>query len=164
MAHIEDKIIPKGALPLVFAIVGFALTVVTVGVMMPAEAKRSPVADAVRSAELRFADMPDGGIAVTSAAGTTVLPADSNGFIRGALRAMARERKVHAMGPEEAFVLALDGKGKLTLVDPAVGTVINLRAFGADNAAAFAAFLPPAATATAAPRATASIANIAKGE
>ena len=35
----------------------------------------------------------------------------------------------------------------IAVVDPMTGTRINLRAFGADNALAFAALMPPAGTA-----------------
>jgi putative photosynthetic complex assembly protein len=150
MAHIEHNIIPKGALPLVFALVGFSLVTVTVAVLMPGAPKPSPLDGALQSAELRFADIADGGIAVTTSAGVTVLPPDTNGFVRGAMRAMARERKTRAIGPNDPFVLALRPNGRLDLVDPDVGTVIDLRAFGADNARSFAALMPLAATETAA--------------
>lgn len=143
MAHIEDNIIPRGALPLVAAIVAFSLVVVIVAVLMPAQAKQSPLEGALRTAEMRFADTEGGGIAVTTSAGVTVLPPDTNGFIRGALRAMARVRKVHAIGPTDPFILVVDAKRRLKLVDPVIGTVISLRAFGADNAASFAALMPP---------------------
>lgn len=150
MAHIEDNIIPKGALQLVFALVGFALIVVVVAVLMPGTPKPSPLEGAVQSAELRFADMADGGIAVTSSAGVKVLPPDTNGFVRGAMRAMARQRKQQEIGPNDPFILVLKDNGRLDLVDPDVGTVIDLRAFGADNAASFAALMPMQPTTTAA--------------
>lgn len=150
MAHINNDIIPRGALALVFAIVGFSLIVVTVAVFAPTQARQSPLEGAARSAEMRFADMADGGIAVTTSEGVTILPPDTNGFVRGALRAMARVRKVHAVGPDDPFVLVYHARGRLQLVDPAIGTVIDLRAFGADNAAAFARLMPPAETTTAA--------------
>ena len=79
--------------------------------------------------------------------------------VQDELRAMARERKVHAIGPDAPFVLAVDERGRLRLVDPSVGTVIDVRAYGADNAASFAALMPPAE-----PAQTASAAAVVKGE
>jgi len=142
MAH---NFIPRGTIPLVGAIVGFSLVVVTTAVLMDDSAPRPIVPeDATEVSELTFADSPDGGIIVRSQAGEIVLPSEYNGFVRGVLRALARERRKVDVGPEEPFVLASDARGAFYLGDPSTGERIDLRAFGRDNAMAFVAILPGA--------------------
>jgi putative photosynthetic complex assembly protein len=95
----------------------------------------------VASRDLRFADRPDGSIAVTEAAsGQTIaiVAPGTNGFVRGAMRGLARERKRQDIGAVPPFRLAEWSDGRMTLEDPATGRVIDLAAFGAVNAEAFA--------------------------
>ena len=141
----DDPFIPKGAIQMVGAMIAFSLIVVATAKLMPQETTASIVPrDAHSVASLTFADRPDGAILVKNDAYERVLPADTNGFIRGAVRALAHERRVHEVGPEEPFVLVRERSGRLTLADPSTGAVIDLRAFGKDNALAFAALMPEA--------------------
>jgi putative photosynthetic complex assembly protein len=75
------------------------------------------------------------------------------GFLRGALRALARERRKRDLGAEAAFELIARGDGRLTLNDPATGERIDLESFGPTNFATFARLLTakPTAAATAVP-------------
>ena len=66
------------------------------------------------------------------------------GFLRGALRALARERRVRGLGSEQPFQLIARTDGRLTLADPATGQRIDLESFGPVNAGAFAVLLGPA--------------------
>jgi putative photosynthetic complex assembly protein len=102
-------------------------------------------APAAQERPLRFTDRPDGGIAVVDAT-TGALVADihgEQGFLRGALRALARERKSRGLGSEQPFQLIARTDGRLTLADPATGQRIDLESFGPANAGAFAALLGP---------------------
>jgi putative photosynthetic complex assembly protein len=102
-------------------------------------------APAAQERPLRFTDRPDGGIAVVDAT-TGALVADihgEQGFLRGALRALARERKARGLGSEQPFQLIARTDGRLTLADPATGQRIDLESFGPANAGAFAALLGP---------------------
>jgi putative photosynthetic complex assembly protein len=63
------------------------------------------------------------------------------GFIRGILRAMARDRRMYQISSDDAFELVSRSDGRLTLIDLATNHRIDLEAFGKDNAAEFAAFL-----------------------
>lgn len=92
---------------------------------------------------LRFEDRPDGSIAVLDAArGSTVAQLrGEQGFVRGALRTLARERKARGLGAEQPFQLIAHPDGRLTLADPATGKRIDLGSFGPTNAAAFAQLL-----------------------
>ncbi|MDT7933292.1 MAG: photosynthetic complex assembly protein PuhC [Sphingomonadaceae bacterium] len=99
----------------------------------------SPVA--VRT--LRFGD-DSGAVAVTDAATgrrVAMLKGDSAGFVRGVMRALARERLQHKLGAETPFRLTQWTDGELTLVDLATGRTVELSGFGTTNRAAFAALL-----------------------
>lgn len=95
--------------------------------------------------ELRFADRADGGVVVTDArTGETVriLEPGVSSFVRGAVRALAFDRRRDGIGAEAPFRLARWPGGRLTLEDPATGTVLDLAAYGPVNQAAFAELLP----------------------
>jgi putative photosynthetic complex assembly protein len=67
-----------------------------------------------------------------------------NGFVRGVMRGMARDRRAHGVGMEPPFALTLWRNGTLSLTDKSTGRAIELGSFGPDNRAAFAALLPGA--------------------
>ncbi len=92
---------------------------------------------------LRFEDRPDGSIAVVDAnSGTAVASFEGEqGFVRGALRALARERKSAGLGAEAPFELIARPDGALTLFDPLTGQRIDLGSFGPTHTAAFARLL-----------------------
>ncbi len=90
--------------------------------------------------EFLFEDRPNGSIVVLDARDRrvvdTVAP-ESNGFLRGTMRGLARERKRQGIGPEVPFQLIGRTDGRLTLVDPGTGRRVDLESFGPTNAAAF---------------------------
>jgi len=100
-----------------------------------------PDAPAVAVRELRFEDRADGSIVVLDAAGKqlidTVAPG-SNGFLRGTMRGLARERMRQGVSRELPFRMIGRADGKLTLEDPGTGRRVDLGSFGPTNAAAFA--------------------------
>ena len=65
----------------------------------------------------------------------------ANGFLRGTLRGLARERKRQGVGAEQPFRLIGRADGRLTLEDPATGRRVDLESFGPTNAAVFAQML-----------------------
>jgi len=100
-----------------------------------------PDAPTVAVRALRFEDRQDGSIAVLDANGEhqidSVAPG-TNGFLRGTLRGLARERKRAGVGPEVPFQLVGHADGRMTLKDPGTGRRVDLASFGPTNAAAFA--------------------------
>jgi putative photosynthetic complex assembly protein len=93
---------------------------------------------------LRFADAPDGAILVIDVAENRTLATmqGEQGFLRGVLRGLARERRQHDVGAQAPYVLSLHDDGRLLITDPSTGQRIDLASFGADNAAVFARWLP----------------------
>ena len=92
---------------------------------------------------LRFEDVAGGGVAVidgeTGKLLTTVT--GEQGFFRGAIRALARDRIARKIGSQEPFKLIARADGRLTLFDPISGQRVDLESFGPTNAAVFAQFL-----------------------
>jgi putative photosynthetic complex assembly protein len=136
---------PKAPLLAIFALLLLVL-LGTAGVRLSGSEIRAPDAAPVAQRSLRFEDRPDGSVAVLDAASGVQIDAvhGEAGFLRGALRAMARERRKQGLGAEQAFELIARADGRLTLADPATGERIDLESFGPTNAAAFARLLTAA--------------------
>lgn len=103
----------------------------------------TPDAPPVATRMLRFEDRPDGSIAVIDATSGRLLERvqGEQGFLRGSLRALARERRMREVGALPPFELAARADGRLTLTDPATGARLDLESFGPTNAAVFARLL-----------------------
>ena len=116
----------------------------------PADTVQPPVAERA----LRFTDGPDGSVRVQLAqgphdreAGDDPLLAEvrgEQGFLRGVLRGVARDRRARDFSLEAPLVLSLHRDGRLLLTDPQSGQRIDLISFGPDNAAVFRRWLPGA--------------------
>jgi putative photosynthetic complex assembly protein len=154
MSHVHDHRIAKGPVMAATAFVGVALALVAAvpfGLLQrPVPAQELRVAaqvPVVQSRLLRFLDQPDGSVLVRDVQGKeadAVIAAGSNqGFIRGVMRGLARDRKMRGLDDGPPFRLAQWGDGRLSLQDMATGRTIELDAFGDDNRAAFASLLAP---------------------
>jgi putative photosynthetic complex assembly protein len=89
---------------------------------------------------LRFVDQDDGSIQVIDA--TTGADVHNfqgeQGFVRGTLRALVRDRRLQGLGADQPFELIAHDAGRLTLRDPATGSTIALESFGSKNIGVFA--------------------------
>lgn len=149
-AHSHENQVPVPALWLAGGLVSFALVataVVSFGGLQPSA---SPVVERQLSAArpiatetLRFLDRADGGVTIERANGgvTIIEPGSNSGFIRGAMRGLARDRRMRGHDAAAPFVLTSWTDGSLSLDDVATGRTIELNGFGPDNRAAFAALL-----------------------
>ena len=70
----------------------------------------------------------------------TVLQGEQ-GFVRGTLRALTRERYSRGIGSELPFDLIARVDGRVTLIDPSTGQRVDLESFGPTNTAEFSRFL-----------------------
>jgi len=100
-------------------------------------------ADVIAKKTLRFRDLPSGAVGVISVDnGQMIAQVEGQaGFVRGILRALARDRRMRQISSDDAFELISRADGRLTLIDLATNNRIDLESFGKDNAAEFAAFL-----------------------
>ncbi|MDZ7812801.1 MAG: photosynthetic complex assembly protein PuhC [Ideonella sp.] len=109
-------------------------------------AQQQPDAPSLSVRQLHFEDQADGGIAMRDAQSGallgTVAPG-TNGFLRSAMRGLARERKRQSQGSEMPFELHARADGRLTLIDPGTQRRIDLESFGPSNMAVFAQLVRP---------------------
>ncbi len=92
---------------------------------------------------LIFEDQKDGGVRVADGVSgqTLTILHGEQGFVRGALRALARERFSRGIGSAQPFDLIARVDGRVTLMDPSTGQRVDLESFGPTNTAEFARFL-----------------------
>jgi len=101
-------------------------------------------ATVLQSRDLHFLDV-DGNVVVKDLSGATVAvirPESEQGFVRGVMRGLARERRLRDAPTTTPFRLQLWSDNGLTLTDLATGRQIELGGFGDTNRAAFAVMLP----------------------
>lgn len=127
---------PRPVLSGAVALVVFALALAGLGSAgLIGETASAPPA-ALETRSVVFVDRDDGAVTVEEPGhpGTLVeFAPGTNGFVRGALRGLARDRKRRGIGPEVPFLLARRADGRLMLEDPATGAAIDLAAFGPSN-------------------------------
>ena len=132
-----------GALAVVLVAVAAAVAGRVTGIGATHEgAPGSPGADAVALDRrvLRFADAPDGAVLVYDAPTNVLavrLPPGGDGFLRGTLRAMTRERMLARIGQGPPFVLTRWSDGRLTLDDSATRMHVAVTSFGHTQVASF---------------------------
>jgi putative photosynthetic complex assembly protein len=158
MSAVNHQPFPKGALIAMAVIVGFSVVSVSVVRLArtaappppPVTVETAPEGAVRETIALRFQDEADRSVSVIDArtgARIDTLTHGGDGFVRGALRALTRERRLNDVLPAAgAFQLTRWADGRLTLDDTATGERIDLRAFGTTNEAAFARFLPSGQT------------------
>lgn len=145
--HIDEEVtqgnagVPKGALIIAGA---FAFLVIALsGIARLANTGtlgQQPTATAVASRALVFSDQPDGSVGVFDVQHQQqleALPTGNGGFVRGAMRALARQRRLAHVGPEVPFYLVKWSDGRLTLHDSATANHLELEAYGTTNLASF---------------------------
>ncbi len=154
-AH-ADRPIPKPVLWGIGAMIAvtFALTGgVALGLLerpKPASEVRAAAGIAVVAERtLVFRDMPDGSLGIfdggtASTPFASVAAGSNQGFIRGVIRSMSRERRMKGVSPDAPYQLKLWADGRLSLEDVATGRTVELDSFGRDNRTAFWRLLPGA--------------------
>lgn len=140
----EGRDIPKGALYGAAGLMLFSLAISFVGARTGMGTVHMPEAAAVETRALRFEDRPSGAVVVFDAATerplSTVAPG-TDGFVRGVLRGLMRERRLEGLPREAPFLLTRWADGRLSLRDPSTGRAVELDAFGPTNVGAFRALM-----------------------
>ncbi|MGJ3649117.1 photosynthetic complex assembly protein PuhC [Sphingomonas sp. GlSt437] len=148
----HDPTVPPGAL--IAAGVLVVSVIATAGFMRLAQVPAAATPALVRAADhavpvttrvLSFADRADGGVAITDVTSGRLVraiePGEQQGFIRGVMRGMARDRKLRGIGAAQPFTLTLWQDGQLSLIDRTTGRALELGGFGETNRQAFLALL-----------------------
>ena len=133
---------PKWALYCAAGLIAFSL--ISVGLLrITGNGPDQRAAAATLQRSLVFEDQKDGGVRVADGVTGQTLTVlyGEQGFVRGALRALTRERYARGMGSEKPFELVARVDGRLTLMDPSTGQRVDLESFGPTNAAEFSRFL-----------------------
>jgi putative photosynthetic complex assembly protein len=138
--------IPRAPLLVGAALLLVTLAVIDFGGLLGKSGNTHPGGPLVSRA-LTFEDRADGAVLVrngeTGALVTTLEPG-SNHFLRGALRALTRERRKDSIGRATPFQLIAWQDGALTLEDPATGQTVAIDAFGDTQKAVFVKLLQEA--------------------
>ncbi len=132
--------VPKGALWMAFALIVMVFALAISARVFEFGAFAPPTGTPLISRSLTFSDKADGGILVydaeTRTLATTFEPGTGN-FVRGALRALTRKRRLAKIGPDVPFVLTRFDDGRLVLSDPATNGTVAVSSFGPTQIAAF---------------------------
>lgn len=142
--HPDD--IPRAALIAIGVLLLITLAGVALVRLAGGAQSQLPHSPAVATRELRFEDQANGSIVIVDARTgglVQVIEPDTNGFLRGTMRALVRDRRKEGIGPQTPFVLAARADGRLTIDDPSTGRSIDLASFGTINMAVFARLLAP---------------------
>ena len=149
-AQPTEQKLPRGAIVGAGALVIASLLIVTVARLTGFEPAKPDPSAVVESCDLRFEDRPDGAVLIYDVKAADDQPAvtlepGTNGFVRGVLRGLVRERRADHIGPTPPFRLTHWADGRLSLDDPSTGRHVDLEVFGPTNAGAFADILSGAA-------------------
>ena len=139
-----DNKLPRGLLIGAGALVVASLLLVSIARLSGYTPARPPPSAVVDSYDLRFVDRTDGAVLVYATPGNTLvdtLAPGTNGFVRGVLRGLVRERNADHIGHAPPFRLTRWADGRLSLDDPSTGRHVDLEVFGPTNAGAFADIL-----------------------
>ena len=138
-ALLRNGSLPRGMVLGTMLVMAGTLVLATLGhdaPVNPAVAGVQPTA----SRDLRFSDRGDGAVVVTNAVTSRqldVVEPGTEGFVRGAMRGLVRQRRIAEIGPDMPFRLSVWPDGRITLQDTANGNTMELHAFGRTNAEAF---------------------------
>jgi putative photosynthetic complex assembly protein len=133
--------VPRAALLGAGALVLASLFMVVIARISGYQPARPPPSTVVASHDLRFQDRADGAVLVYRGQSDDlvyVIKPGTNGFVRGVLRGLVRERRADHIGPRPPFRLTRWSDGRLSLDDPSTGRHVDLEVFGPTNAGAFA--------------------------
>lgn len=136
----RNRPFPKGVLYASGALILFTLALTYVGKTTGIGTVDDPATGAIQTLRLRFEDQPNGDVVARSVDGEIlgVFPSGDDGFVRGLLRGLNRDRKLEDVDRDLPFELTLWSGGRLSLTDPSTGRSVELNAFGRTNVEPFA--------------------------
>lgn len=138
-----DPGVPRASLQAIGALLALTIVAAGAGRLAREHAPDAP-SPVLQSRALQVLDRADGGIDVRDARDGAPIEElhGEQGFVRGVLRGLARERKRRGLGPDAPLQLVARADGRISLEDPSTGQHVPLDAFGPENLAPFARWLP----------------------
>ena len=148
-SHSHENTVPRPTLIMAGALVALSIVLTATVSFGYVDREAVPQVERAKAAvapaqmrQLRFEDVANGNVRVSDAeTGKLVLLVEqdtqSGGFIRGVMRGLARERRMHGIGSVPPFELTLWQDGSLSLHDTATGRDVELGGFGNDNRVVF---------------------------
>lgn len=135
---------PRPILRVALAMIALTFTMAILATQFGIGKSADEYASPVAQRSLSFVDASDGGILVND--GQTgelalTLPPGTNGFLRGALRALADRRRVAQQPHEAPFTLTAWQDGRVTIEDPLTGQRVAVSSFGPTQVRSFVALL-----------------------
>lgn len=141
---VPPMIVPKPALIMAAMMIALVFILAASARIFGFGAFKETTSAVIAERALLFADASDGGIIVMDATTKTVaaqLSPGTNGFLRGALRALTRERRIGGVGQEQPFRLVRYADGRLVLHDATTAQSITITSFGPTQVESFDALL-----------------------
>lgn len=135
---------PKLPLFTAFALIGFSIAATLFGRVTDIGTLRTTVTTPAAIRDVRFIGGSDEVMEVRDAASgelVETIPTGQDGFIRGALRGIGRDRKLRGLPADEPYRIIRWDDGRLTLSDLVTGLRVELDPFGPTNSGAFARLL-----------------------
>lgn len=145
--HHEDKELPKPVLYAAGGLMIFSLAVAFIGKAAGVGEKAMPVSTPVARLEVVFEDLRMDGLEVREASRGELIGRVAHGrdgFIRGVLRGLNRERRLENLPKEAPFVLTQWADGRISILDPSTSRSVELVGFGRTNFETFARVLASA--------------------
>lgn len=132
---IDRRMIRAAAVLVLVSVVGAAYARITGDATVT-----DPRSQIVQMRALHFEDRADGAVVVRDGTeAIAVFESGEGGFVRGALRALARYRRLDGGSVQDAPIELIHWlDGRVSLEDPETGESIVLNAFGPDNLRPFA--------------------------
>lgn len=140
----DRETVPRALLRAIGVLLTLCLIMVAAARITGMEPVASPPPSSPDQVRRILIETAPGGVTVTDVdTGGTIaeLHEQAGGFVGGVERAVARERLKHGVPRVAPVELIRWRDGRLSLLDPSTGWRIELRGFGQDNFAAFAALL-----------------------
>ncbi|MEO1773856.1 MAG: photosynthetic complex assembly protein PuhC [Pseudomonadota bacterium] len=140
----------KEMIPAWAGVAGALVMILTLALTTVASLSRDPGPQAashdtpvLSSRAVAFEEQADGLIvrdADTGAEVATLLDAEG-GFVHNVVRVLTKERRRHAVGPEQPYSITAYTNGRVSITDLSTGRVIDINAFGATQVESFRALL-----------------------
>ncbi|WP_242467333.1 photosynthetic complex assembly protein PuhC [Thiocapsa imhoffii] len=140
----HDRPFPRGILIALAALIAFTVLAVGIARLSGFDPSQEPRSPATVMRDVRFVDADNGFLQVYDFDTGELIEAiepNEDGFLRGLLRTLLRERRLHQTDLDGPYRVSLRENGHFTIEDLSTDFYVDLRPFGRDNEAAIGRFV-----------------------